>query len=222
MLYWLPRKTTTANAIIAGLIQYSDWLNQTCNLEPLNPIKQACTYEQILYWSAWHHRHNRAFLAHTWDKKKSLEQSYLIRSATPKKTNSSHLNAAKYFPDKYFGDLLFKGFTNYGYEHSNSIGERFNIRDMLITLLLNGGGLRMSEPFHLFVHDVTLDAVQNKCNGKNIAYVRVFHPVEGKAPNDWHDINGKAYDVNREAYLKGKYQHTKLSVRSPLLKEHRE
>ncbi|HEY8157540.1 MAG TPA: gamma-mobile-trio recombinase GmtY [Methylobacter sp.] len=201
MLYWLPRNTATANGIIASLAQYSDWLTSNYHIEPLNPMKQACSYEQILYWSAWNHRHNRAFLGHTWDKKKSIENSWFVRSVVAKK-NSKQLGSVKYFPDKHFANLLFSGFTNYGHEHSKNLGERFNIRDILITLLLNGGGLRISEPFHLYLHDVTLDPLHT---GRNIAYVRVYHPINGQAPNDWFDRDGKPYTVNRESYLKGKF-----------------
>ena len=59
---------------------------------------------------------------------------------------------------------------------------------------------RISEPFHLFVHDVLPDPYH-----PDHAYVRIFHPEEGLAPPDWLDAKGKPIKCNRAAYLKGKH-----------------
>ncbi|APW35995.1 hypothetical protein RD110_01210 [Rhodoferax koreense] len=75
-----------------------------------------------------------------------------------------------------------------------------NLRDILITMLMHYGGLRVSEPFHIYVHDIRPDVINPQ-----MANVRVFHPSEGKAPLDWKDAIGKPINTNRANYLKGKY-----------------
>lgn len=66
------------------------------------------------------------------------------------------------------------------------------------------GGLRVSEPLHLYVHDVSIDPQVEGPTGRDVALVRIFHPSDGRAPDDWPEQSaGKA--LNREAYLRGKY-----------------
>ena len=100
---------------------------------------------------------------------------------------------------------MFEGFTNYGNEQSLSVFEKLNIRDILITLLLNGGGLRTSEPFHLYLSDVTLDPILYREKHIETALVRIYHPSEGTAPEDWSNTSGKVQRTHRESYLKGKF-----------------
>jgi site-specific recombinase XerC len=63
----------------------------------------------------------------------------------------------KFFSEDRMADLLFKGFIVPGKQKSLRIEERLNLRDILITMLMHYGGLRMSEPFHLYIHDVIPD-----------------------------------------------------------------
>jgi len=67
----------------------------------------------------------------------------------------------------------------------------------LITVLLHGGGLRESEPFHLYVSDVAIDPRNTKS-----ALVRLYHPERGKAPEDSVDlVTRKALDARAAAAL---------------------
>jgi len=61
----------------------------------------------------------------------------------------------------------------------------------MISILLHAGGLRVSEPFHLYVGDVQLNPDE-----PGHALVWLFHPERGEAPND---IGGPWRD--REEYL---------------------
>jgi hypothetical protein len=68
----------------------------------------------------------------------------------------------------------------------------------LITILLHGGGLRESEPFHLFVSDVGVDPQNPKS-----AVVRLYHPEQGAAPADYVDpLSGQYNGGDREEYLR--------------------
>ena len=68
---------------------------------------------------------------------------------------------------------------------------------MLITLLLNGAGFRMSEPFHLYLWDVMEDP-----SHKGRALVLIQHPSWGAAPRDplWVNTAGKQRTGNRAEY----------------------
>lgn len=204
-LYWKPRKITTANSLINSLTDYFDWISENKNLESINPSIPSSSYEEKLFWGAWHHKHNRSFLAHTWDKNAAQTLSEKTRFSQKARNISSHLDPVKFFPDQYFTQLLFEGFTNYGSEQSLSVFEKLNIRDILITLLLNGGGLRTSEPFHLYLSDVTLDPILYREKHIETALVRIYHPSEGTAPEDWNNTSGKVQRTHRESYLKGKF-----------------
>ena len=82
-----------------------------------------------------------------------------------------HLAGVKYFPEKHVLDLLFKGFVRRGTQNEPDISKRLNLRDILITILLHGGAVRVSEPFHLYIHDVMADPIDSE-----ISLVRIYHP----------------------------------------------
>lgn len=62
--------------------------------------------------------------------------------------------------------------------------------------MMNGGGCRLSECFHLYVEDVLLDP-----HDSTVAVVRIHHPAEGAAPDDWTNEKGEPVRGNRAAYL---------------------
>jgi hypothetical protein len=142
-------------------------------------------------------------------------QNKRVRQTLIKKTPIVDRGAVKNFPEDRIEDLLFKGFIVPGKQDSPRLEDRLNLRDILITMLMNFGGLRVSEPFHLFVHDVLPDPYRPEC-----AYVRVFHPEEGLAPPDWFDAKGKPVKCNRTAYLKGKYGLTPRNLYYPTAAMH--
>ena len=106
------------------------------------------------------------------------------------------------FPEDQFSRLITDGFVRRGYKGHADVIERINARDALIALLMHGGGLRVSEPFHLWVHDVQVhpeDPTQ--------AVVRIYHPSDGLAPGDWLTPDGTR-TKNRADYLKLRYART--------------
>ena len=58
----------------------------------------------------------------------------------------------------------------------------------------------MSEPFHLYVHDVLHDPMNSER-----AFVKIYHPALGLAPDDWFGANGKPIRCLRDNYLRNKY-----------------
>lgn len=199
-LYWLPRERNIVKQLSSQVAAFSDWLSEQKGAEPLNPWRRATTFEEMLNWAAFHQRHSRTFLGHTWDMNRASETAQKARNTQLKRNPKMERDGVKYFPEDKFEDLLFKGFIVPGYQKSPRIEERLNLRDILITLLQHYGGLRISEPFHLFVHDVLPDP-----RDPERALVRIFHPSEGIAPDDWLDEKGNPIKCTRGKYLRGKH-----------------
>ena len=199
-LYWSGHSDVRVRKLVGRLSEFSDWMAERHGTKPLNPLRKATRSEEMLAWAAWHHKHNRAFLGHTWDREKDSLDMTRVRNALLRKTPVIDHESVKFFPEDHIHDLLFKGFIVPGKQKSSRLEERLNLRDILITLLLHYGGLRMSEPFHLFVHDVSADPLNSE-----LALVRIYHPTLGVAPPDLLDVKGKPTRVNRETYLRKKY-----------------
>ena len=199
-LFWLPKNAAIVRQLINQLTQFSDWMAERLGATQLNPWREATRYEEMLNWAAYHQKHSRCFLAHTWSREKASETAKRARNTLLKRNLTIDHEGVKFFPDDRIMDLLFKGFIIPGKQKSPRVEERLNLRDILITMLMHFGGVRMSEPFHLYVHDVLPDPFHPE---RSMA--RIFHPGEGLAPDDWRDAEGKVVKRNREAYLRGKY-----------------
>jgi len=200
-LYWLPMTSTIANQLINLISAFSDWMSQRGGTMQLNPWRQATSYEEKLNWAAYLHRNDRAFLGHTWSREAASETAKKARNTLLKRSPKIEHEGVKYFPENRFADLITKGFIVPGKQESPRVIDRVNLRDVLITLLQHGGAVRKCEPFHLYVHDVVPDPRE-----PNSALVRIYHPSDGLAPNDWLNASGIPVKCNREAYLRGKYQ----------------
>lgn len=202
-LYWEPRSPGRATTLLNAITQFSDWLVNRYDTTPINPWRTASVSEQIAYWRRFDKRRTHALLAHTYGKDETLAKSKMVRSvAIRRKAPSNHKADIKHFPEDKIWDLIKRGFVQRGKEKSRLVHERLNIRDILITILMHGGGLRESEPFHLYVSDVFIDPKNPRS-----AQVRIYHPEQGKAPDDYIDpLKGKLIEADREEYLRVKWK----------------
>ena len=198
-LYWLPKRQKTAYPLLRALSDFSDWLHRRHGTEPLNPWEEATSYEERLQWAAFINKSERNFLGHLDSAMDASEAARMARSIKHRAAPTGAHGSTKAFPEDSFYDLLFIGFVRKGQHNNPNILEKYNWRNICITLLLHWGGLRESEPFHLWVHDV----IENP-EEPGAALVRVYHPVEGAAPRDYKGPNGR-YLPNREAYLKARH-----------------
>lgn len=196
-LYWRPMRRSTAAILLGCLTDFSDWLTQDQGMQSLNPQRTASRFDEMLARAAWEHRRSRALLGHTWGTPVSGSRPYTHAKRSPK--IADHQEAVP-FPERHFADLLLNGFVRHGGGGYSDPALRLSLRDCLITLLMHGAGFRLSECFHLWVHDVTPDP-----NDPGVAMVRIHHPSEGNAPEDWHDERGNVIRCNRAAYLSGRY-----------------
>ena len=199
-LYWFARKPPVVRVLVNHLSRFSDWLTQQEGAQALPPWRQATRAEEQLAWAAWQHRKHGAFLGHAMSVDVAAFEMSQTRTALLKRNPVIDHEPVKHFPADRMVDLLFKGFIVPGKQKSPRIEERLNLRDILITMLMHFGGLRMSEPFHLYIHDVIPDDT-----APGVALVKVHHPSLGRAPPDLFDANGKPVTCDRATYLRDKF-----------------
>ncbi|WP_296219094.1 gamma-mobile-trio recombinase GmtY [Pseudomonas sp. UBA2684] len=182
-LYWQPRQPDDASKLIGHITRFTDWLsaiNEDTDLQ-LNPWRNATRHEQRLNWAAYSHRRDNAFLSHLFRRAPQTDQSRVVRSQG---LPIDDLTPAKTFPVEKLNLLFTEGFRRIARDRRGPI----DLRNVLITLLMHYGSLRLSEALSLWSDDVTLE------NGEVI--VRVYHPEYGLAPD------GK---TNRASYLQKRF-----------------
>ena len=191
-LYWIPSSRQTTNQLITALTGFTDWLAQTQKVKPLNLLIEADSYTSRLNYAAWFRKNQHDFLGHIKDKTfhKTIRKARLIRGRRELvRTDDDAIS----FPEKDFQPFFLEGI-------GGSKDPRAALRDKLILLLMHGGGLRESEAISLWVTDV----FENPQDSES-ALVRIYHPEEGRAPNNWRGRNGAS---NRVAYLMENYSLT--------------
>ncbi|MDO5294942.1 MAG: gamma-mobile-trio recombinase GmtY [bacterium] len=199
-LYWLPKRVETANPLLTALDGFSDWLYEEYGAIQLNPWRKATRYEERLNWMAQINKSQHSFLGHLDDVHEMSETAKLARNVVRRRKSYSSKGNTKAFPESKILELLCEGFKNTRKNYELDLVDRFNWRDIAITILMHGGGLRHSEVFHLWIQDVYADL-----DGPNLAVVRIYHPSEGKAPEDFKNPTTGKYVTDRESYLLLKY-----------------
>ena len=169
-LFWKPRTLSQANNILAHITRYTDFLAQQDGHEKsrANPFREANSWEQRMNWCAYYHKHANVFLNH-------LSSSVAARQATAKRRLiytppqlAISNDKAERFPESKIEELLNRGFvTKSGTDY----------RSQAMTMLMNYGGLRKSEIFHIYTSDI-----EPNPNHPDEALVRVYHPEYGRSP----------------------------------------
>ncbi|WP_082008501.1 gamma-mobile-trio recombinase GmtY, partial [Photobacterium gaetbulicola] len=184
-LYWLPRSVSNTNQLISALNGLTDWLVLNNGESNLNPLEEASSYQQALNYAAWHKKNQFNFLGHL----KPHGLSDMVKKA--RKLRGKR-DVIKVDDDAIaFSEAMFKPFFIDGLGSAKDY--RVRLRDQLIVLLMHGVGVRESDALHLWVEDVYEDP--DDCNS---VIVRLFHPEDGKAPNNWR---GRNKQQTRSAYL---------------------
>jgi len=195
-LNWVPRKVEDANSIVGYLTHYADWLalanGDVENI--LNPYREASNYEQKLNWAAYHHRKNNQFLSHLCGRHNYERDNSIARAIQPHKklVSSNVFCTVKAFPKNKITNLLYDGFVLPGRENERDFHKRLNLRDVLITMLMHFGGLRISEAIQLYSADIVRTEGDD-----SIEVVKVHHPVYGVSPEKENKI--------RKEFLWNKY-----------------
>jgi integrase len=199
MLRWWPRSTNSANEMITHVVAYSDWLcEQTDDIRSLvNPKRDASKSEILVNLAAYNQRMNQSFLKHTYSKNQEDAAVKYVRSLKNKVAISTFKDPKKPFDEDKIWLLLGTGFKRRGVSPNADTHEKYNLGNILITMLLHFGGLRACEPFHMYKDDI----IPNE----GLEQIRVYHPTEGLAPR-WYRNQTKQPNCNRSLFLLQKYE----------------
>jgi len=201
-LFWESKTVSRARNLLRAVTAFSDWLENRHGTRRINPWRDASIGEQIAFWRRLDKRNANSLLGYASYRSDNQARAKISRVvAIQRKTTVAFAREIKSFPSDRIWDLLFEGFAARGGRRLPLYGQ-LSLKDILITILLHGGGLRESEPFHLYVSDVGVDPQNPKS-----AVVRLYHPEQGAAPADYIDLlTGAHIQRDREEYLRVRWQ----------------
>jgi hypothetical protein len=207
-LYWKPRNVRDANNILFHITHYTDFLalQNGYASSRINPFRKATSYEERLNWCAYYHKQQNVFMNHLTNYERAKAQTRQVRLVGKFPDSKIENEKVTRFPDEHIERLIYLGFEKNGIT---------DFKSQAITMLLNYGGIRKSEVFHIYISDIT----QNP-NRPEEALVRVYHPEYGASPDPHYKIR-KEYLLAETKYKSR--NHYRLSERlhagwkSPLL-----
>jgi len=174
-LWWHPRTRQRAKRLVSTACEASDWLAEVCGAVPLNPFdRKASSAERLAFWRHWNTARAASLLGHA----KSVQQA--AGAATSARRFDTWNKKPKFeglppsFPEEKIDELLFEGLAVLGHQADERPWVRWNLRDQMIVLLMHFGGLRVSEPMHLWADDVFATSRE-----PDLARVLIHHPSEG-------------------------------------------
>ena len=167
-LFWRPRSVRDTNNLLFHITHYTDFLllQDEHSTNRVNPFRKATSYEERLNWCAYYHKQANVFLNHLTNKTLTQDQVRLVGTFHESMIDFEY---AVRFPEDQIERLLYLGFEKNG---------KTDFKSQAITMLMNYGGLRKSEIFHIYTSDITLHP-----NHSNEALVRVYHPEYGSSPD---------------------------------------
>lgn len=188
-LYWRPRKVSDANNILHHITKYTDFLAIQDGFEHsrINPFRKATSYEERLNWCAYYHKQANVFLNHLTSSHEAKSLMQQVRIVGSFENPNVDIEPAVRFPEEHLERLL-----SVGCKKRNGTVD-YQLQAMI--MLMNYGGIRKSELFHIYVSDMTLNPVR-----QNEALVRIYHPELGDAPNPKYK--------NRKEYLESTSSYT--------------
>jgi site-specific recombinase XerD len=193
-LYWLARKPCDAASLRRMLSVFAQYMATYFGSAELNPMRLANWRERICRYAGQCYQRDRHFLAHLHSKAKTWEDSKYVESHYGRNRRAPRVEGAlRYqFPKERVGDLMMRGFA-VRRDVENPV-LRLNIRDVAITVLLHGGGIRCAEAFHMYVNDVIPNPLD-----ESSALIRIGHPRLGEIR--WRDPSGRIRTTTRAVYL---------------------
>jgi Phage integrase family len=188
-LCWPGCSRNTAAIHLSRVSEFADWLSERYGSRPLNPWRNARAHERIVQLKRREHRAANALLSHAAYRRNEQSDAAQVRSVRVNRGLHSTSDLVA-FADEGFARLVTHGWSR----NAPSVAPlhvRYRLRNLMISVLMHGAGLRLSECFHLYQGDVVEDP-----DHPGSALVFQFHPVSGAAPLEpggpWR---------NREDYL---------------------
>ncbi len=192
---WPPRARDRAAHCLNRVTAFLDWLAERSGRLSANPWRTATLAERLVRLRHLDKRAASSLLSHAAYRQRDAVAADLVREVRlARKASDAPFDEARAFDEGAFERLLVKGFRRNAPAHA-PLARHLRLREALIAVLLHGGGLRRSEPFHLYLSDVREDPLR-----PGSALVRLFHPEEGRAPEE----DGQRWR-NREHYLRDRW-----------------
>lgn len=174
-LHWSPTSHQNLKRLTRALLEFTDWLSERYGATMLNPIHhQASFTDQLIFWRKWDNKKASSLLASIKSRPGSAFEAMAGRQAGIPRSRNDVLPEAKAYPSECIDDLLWCGFINPGKQNDPRPWVKYNLRDILITLLCAYGGCRASEPLHLWADDVFVDP-----SASDMALVLIHEPSDG-------------------------------------------
>lgn len=187
-LYWQASGVNKANRVIkqlTGFFQFLDELDGGSRASRFNPVVSIADHERLWQASNYEYQRAKALLGHTWSK--ASDQHFESRASEGRQAKKPSLGGVKRIEDFQFNRLLEGGF-----DRTTENG----LRDTLVAILMNKGGLRLSEALHAWVVDFVEDPIE-----AGTALVKLIHPSQGPCSLTYR---GRTYGTRRE-YLERVY-----------------
>jgi hypothetical protein len=195
-LCWSPMSWSGVAEVLSYVNQFADFCSKELDTGALNPETAATFAERIAAYRRLDIRNEHSLLKHLGNAKANYKM-HMSREVVAPKAPRVPSTRPPFFPRESFPQLLTEGFRT---RRHGVFWEQYHLRDMMISLLERHGGLRASEPFHLFVTDVQEDRRNPGC-----AEVRLYHPELGRF--SYKDpLSGKIVHVTRREFLQTHYQ----------------
>ncbi|UIY41945.1 gamma-mobile-trio recombinase GmtY [Methylobacterium radiotolerans] len=195
-LYWPKVSFDVADAHVKRLTVLSDYCFENCDTAQLNPWSIADWGKRLAQFRAWDLSNRRSLLRHIGDRQAAWDRAGRVRDVAMRRRPRIDETRPPYFPPDKFADLIRRGFVVPGRHQRRATHQKFHVRDMMIAILQGAGGLRESEPFHLYLDDVREDP-----RSPGSALVRIHHPSEGKY-RTFNPIDRKWHVISREEFLR--------------------
>lgn len=201
-LFWKPRRRQLVSRYLNSVNRYTDWVADRIGGTRINPMRPATSAEHRALHIAAGHQKAHAMLGHLHTRRGTTS----VRTVSAGGSDvGSGRGRARGFDERQFPAFLFTGFPRRGAKPNASMFARNHLKDIMITLLMHGGGLRESEPFHLFTDDVLPDP-----HRPGNCMVRLFHPELGRPElvdrMSQPRVSRTAQHGNRERTLRDTYQ----------------
>lgn len=197
-LYWAPMSAAVVHETARHLDNFisfmSDNLNEASKNHPLSALSEAFSAKpsdggtMLRFLLTAERLKSRSFLSHLKDEKqlaqdlrrKSRESLGLERKASGSRT-------IKAMSFELISDLMDYGFVKD--ENASDLFEREDVTAKMIFLLLIGGGLRKSEPLHMWFNDVTFPII----DGQMRCMPALRHPSQAPTFIDGENMSRMQY-----------------------------
>lgn len=201
-LFWPPLPARKQAEVINAITRFSDWCADRTGAPPLNPTRAATFRERLATFRRLDRQNDRSTFKHLGNRAQMWRAAGTVHEVAAPQAPKSTPRRPPFFPLDAVRPLLMTGFRR---RLHGAYWEQFDVRGQMIVILQRFGGLRASEPFHLFVQDVEplVHDPHDPADGTS-ARVRLFHPSEGRTAYK-DPLTGRLSLVPRAQFLEARY-----------------